>query len=212
MGRVRVPWCWLTCAVIVAAAGHSVRADVTRGDEGLGCDPVGPCGGQLLGSWRLVKTCADMAPPSALCRAAPVDQSQLAFDGTLALEADGTFTIAVTPKGTWTTAVPDHCLVGLSCAAFGDAVSASGQSAPVDRASCDDGATGCQCSFRVRRQTQSARGTFTTGDGVLTLDRGRAEPGAAVDYCVSGDWLTIAAGRISIGGVTLTGDLVFRRR
>src|SRR6185369_6604759 len=156
--------------------------------------------------------CADMAPPSALCRMAPVDESKLGFDGTLGLDADGAFALTVTPKGSWSAAVPDHCLVGLSCADFGDAIAASGQSAPVDRAACTDGPTGCACSFRVRRLSQSERGRYSTAGGVLSLDRDRVGPLAAMDYCVSGDWLTIAAGRITVGAVTLTGDLVFRRR
>src|SRR5436190_7646601 len=188
MVGVRVCGRWLALAATVVGGGvlgrgARAQAPVARADDGPGCDPVGPCGGELLGSWRLVRTCADLAPPSALCRAAPVDESQLGFDGSLGLDEHGGFAISVTPRGTWTAAVPDHCLVGLSCADFGDAVAASGQSAPLERVRCEDSADACRCSFRLRRQTQSARGSFTTAGGILTLDRGGG-PDAAVDYCV----------------------------
>jgi hypothetical protein len=201
-------------AAVALGAGHA-RGDGKRsadaGGENLGCDPVGPCGGELAGSWKLGRSCAELVTPPVICSAAAVDGSGVVLDGTLTLGSDGNYTALIVPRGAWTASVPAGCLLGLSCSDFAGAVMASGQGAPLDRVTCERRGSDCQCAFRLRPQAQLQQGHFSRSGTTLLLDgaRGDADP---LEYCAAGDKLTIAAARMTVGAVSLTGDLVFQRR
>jgi hypothetical protein len=196
----------------VALACALAGAPVARGlaDDAPSCEPAATCDSGLAGRWRVDRGCVELVPPPGLCPTARIDSSAVAFSGTWSFADDGSFAVSLTPRGSWSAQVPHECLMGLSCSDFGDAILASGQGAPLEGATCDMRGAGCACTFRLRRQAQWEEGSFAKAGGTLTLDRGRGET-ESFDHCASGDRLTIAAGKLTVGAVSVTGDLVLRR-
>jgi hypothetical protein len=205
-GQRRTRWRWAALACGLAGAPLAPG----RADDAPSCEPASTCDGGLAGRWRLDRGCIELVPPPGLCSTARIDGSGVSFAGTWDFADDGSFSVALTPRGSWAAHVPATCTMGLSCAEFGDAILASGQGAPLEAASCEERAGACACTFRLRRQTQWEQGSFAKAGTTLTLDRGHGET-ESFDHCASGDRMTIALGKLTVGTVSVTGDLVLRR-
>jgi hypothetical protein len=196
-------------ALVVAWLAGAWVAGCGGGGSPDACGRVEPCGGDLVGTWRLSSACSTQpALPAKLCAAATVKHSSFEVSGTATFGADGTYGISATTWGTIEVSVPASCLTG------GDVTSSCTQlalQAPANiGAQCLASGDGCFCTFVIPSHDVAEAGTYAANGSMLTA----APPGGLVDgaaYCVAGDRLHVIAldpSSTSSAVPTVVGDLV----
>jgi hypothetical protein len=213
----------LHCVACVAIAGCGSGANKNGsggnggggggagGGDGGACSVPSACGGNLVGTWKIVSACGSIesnaCPPS---QNISVETSWV--QATYTFAADGTLTL--TGSGTTTEVIryPVGCLLPVvdagvteACAAFQDLIRAATQhpdaGPPITSIvsfTCSMDANGvCLCNEVLTVGPQPQTGTYTTnGDQLIFADLG-ADAGTSGasneygDYCVSGNALTI---------------------
>lgn len=181
------------------------------GVNGGACSVPTACGGNLVGTWRIVSACGSIesnaCPPSqSISFETSWVQATYTFagDGTLTLTASGTATEAIRyPVGCLSPVVDAG--VTEACAAFQDLIRAGIQQADagapitsITSFTCSmDGNGVCLCNEVVMAATQTQTSAYTTsGDQLTFIDLG-ADAGTSGasdvhgDYCVSGNTLTM---------------------
>jgi hypothetical protein len=151
------------------------------------CGRVAPCGGEVVGAWKLSSACSTAPPlPAKLCAAATVRHSSFDVSGTATFGADLSFSLDANASGTIEVSVPTSCLT------FGDATATCAQITPQAPAGvdvqCVESGDGCLCTFVILAHAVSESGTYSTS-GSMLMD---TPAGGAVDqvgYCVAGDRL-----------------------
>jgi hypothetical protein len=208
-------------------SGGSGGTNTDAAVNGTSCDTFTACGGNIVGTWRLVSTCLAISSsgcPSSERISVQTSPSQVTYtfagDGTLTLTASGQVTEALR--------YPLACLGSVTDAGIPQACAdtervlvtppqtadAGTSSVEVTSASCAAAANeACACTVVVRYTSpQTASGAYATSGSQLTLvgsgsDGGAPDAGASSvsEYCVAGNTLTIhTAGNTSDGVATLT--------
>jgi hypothetical protein len=207
-------------------SGGSGGTNVDAAVNGISCDPFTACGGNIVGTWRLISSCGSISnspcPPSErIAFKSSVTQSTYTF------ASDGTFTFAASGDLTEALRYPLACLSGITDAGIPQACAdierlfvtptgdAGTQTVVVKSASCSAAANdSCACTAVLGSTSgaQTTSGSYTTSGNQLTLvasasDGGVRDAGAdsGWEYCVSGNTLTLHTFSSSGDGVmTLT--------
>jgi hypothetical protein len=203
-------------------AGTNVDAAV----NGISCDPFAACGGNIVGTWRLVSSCGSVSSwpcPSSDRIAVKSSVTQEAYT----FASNGTFSVAASGDLTETLVYPPACLGGITDAGISQACAdiesafltrtgdAGTQMVVVKSASCSAAANdACVCNavLTTTGSQIATSGSYTTSGNQVTLiasasDGGVRDAGtdAAWEYCVSGNTLTLHTVSSSADGVmTLT--------
>ena len=191
------------------------------------CGMVQPCGGAVVGTWKVSDECQPGASSATSSSCGVTITSRLTLSGTFTFNADLTYAESLLQSGAFTVSVPATCLSPRSaiatCADVQAFYQGTVQSHP-DRyrsVSCAGAGAGCECQIEVVPQSATSSGTYATGTmaggpGTLRLtDSSGSSVGG--DYCVSGNELHLLgdtpSGDGGTGGpVTITSDLVARKQ
>jgi hypothetical protein len=186
------------------------------------CEPVEPCGGDVVGTWVAAGSClpvsgmADMSGFGLGCTAAPVTGA-LEVSGTWTANADGSFTDGTTTSGDSQIELPEECLnvsgTTTSCDRLGGALQALGF-ATVTCVDAESG-SGCTCSATAEQTGGLAMlvfgppttGTYMTADNVVTTST-PAGSNTEYAYCVSDNTMVMTPQTTGKTGA-LTGTIVF---
>ena len=153
---------------------------------------VQPCGGDVVGEWRVEALCVTRAALEAsfaeiaagsFCPTQTLGNDTRGASGSLALNGDLTYAMSVTVTGTTEFNVPASCLGGASCAdvsASLHAEIAAGLYLGILAGSCS-GTLNCLC-HEVLSQPLSGSGTYSTAGAALTADGVLGD----AQYCVQG--------------------------
>jgi len=179
------------------------------------CDPFTACGGNIVGTWRVVSVCGSVSSPA--CPSSERITAHTTYNQmTYTFAGDGTFTATLSGDATEALRYPLACLGTVTDAGIPQACTdiervfvtstqtGDAGTQPVELASASCAASGnqtCACAVVVRFTVpQSTSGTYTTSGNQLSLaapavDGGVGDAGAdpAAEYCVSGNTLTIHA-------------------
>jgi hypothetical protein len=158
-----------------------------------GCFKVQPCGGDLVGEWRLDAFCVQRASLEAtfaasvaggFCPTQMLGNATRAVSGSLVLNADLTYSMTGTITGSTDFIVPASCLAGTNCATVSASLQAqiaAGSHPELVSASCSGG-TSCLCHEMLSVPLAGA-GTYSTAGATLTANA----PLGSSQYCVQGD-------------------------
>jgi hypothetical protein len=184
---------------VLAHTDSGGAPDLAR-SPGAGCEAVVPCGGAVVGTWKIESGClrTDVPSTGSVCQPFTVVGAP-SFVGEFALESTGSYSSVVTitssSKGTYSTA----CLVqmGVTCSQLN---SAFAQPAGVQTGTCTSSPSGdCDCSVDFR-STSTEQGAYSMSGSTLTMTpQGSASPTVA-DYCVQGNTLRIRTVETSSAG------------
>jgi hypothetical protein len=187
--------------------GHATGTGGSGGN-GASCPSVSPCGGNLVGTWKVTQTCLTATGNLGnLCDGgdAPANLA-FSFSGTLTFNADGTYSSALTGSETAHEYFPSGCApFGATCAQLGQQVIDGGS------ISCSlDSAGGCTCDSMAPARDSSQSGTYaTSGSTVSTTHDGTT---SVASYCVQGSVLYEIAGPGDGGVLTSMGVAVLTRQ
>jgi len=163
---------WLGVVTCVVGCGSP-----SNGDEIAGGCGGGACGGDLHGTWNIVRGCYGKAViDGGLCDAATVSVSNIHETGTLSFNGDGTFVTTVTTADDVARNTPESCLAGFvpNCASL------------TSTGSCATSGDMCVCkSSETSPYSQS--GTYAVSGSQVTM---MATVGTKIwDFCAQGSAL-----------------------
>ncbi|SRR6266540_1783114 len=159
------------------------------------CGQVQPCGGDVVGNWRMLGACLNSAAlqeslETAVCPGVTISVSNLQLTGTLSLNADQSYTAgSVIETFTMVETVPSSCLAGMTCADLDASLNADVPPEGVESASCS-GTSSCTCRLNFRVSAMGESGTYTAAGTTLTT----TDAAGSVDtsqYCVQGNLLHV---------------------
>jgi hypothetical protein len=181
--------------------GSSGSGGVVISDE---CPDYAPCGGDIVGSWRVTAICGAVTPAAALlpCDTATASQS-LTIDGVYTFNADGTASIGGTAQGAIDVEVSDECAMeqGLSAQEFcqlfellaagglGTGMGDMGQAPPVD-VDCTYADSVCTCHAEQDVPLDENSTYVVSGNEITVTNTDDGEVFAG-DFCVDGDELML---------------------
>ncbi len=168
------------------------------------CPDYAPCGGDIVGSWRVTSICGDLAPAEELspCEGTTPTQT-LDINGVYTFNADGTATVEGTAHGTFDIEVSDECAAEggattaeqfcvlfelLAAGGLGMDAGGMGEALPIE-VDCNyaDGVCVCHAEQDVvldETSTYEVSGneiTITDAEGAVT----------EADFCIDGDELML---------------------
>jgi hypothetical protein len=204
----------------LAATGAACSSDGPIGGAGGGgaagaaagasCTSVTPCGGSVVGAWKVASSCLklsgdmDVTLASLGCAKVPVTGS-LTTTGTFVANPDGTFVDNTTTTGSATFPLERACLsissVERTCEEVGGIFKALGWTT----SSCSE--TSGQCNCQVTAEQHGGLGTIsgvatpsgmytTSGNNLTTTD-------LTSPYCASNDMLTVTPQLSGLTGTIL---------
>jgi len=171
-----------------ASAGSAQGGSPANADT---CQPIVPCGGSVVGMWRINQYCADLVSipiPFHECPEASV-RSGTELSGTISFDANGSMQADLQEL------LYVHAHIPASCASEADCRVFESGFAPMPRASGDgcvyDVKDGCTCS-KTQRAPQPATGSYQVLASQLTVSTSiTAYPLAMASFCASGNALLL---------------------
>jgi hypothetical protein len=196
-------------SVLSLGCGSSSGNDVIGG---AGCG-VGPCGGDIVGTWNATGLCVDKsvlmsAFVSGLmdgCSGASLaDTTSFTPSGTLTFNSDLSYDIALTLNGSVAINVPPSCFQGATCAQFGAALQDAVANDPsIQSVACTGN---CVCTFVEAPMQDAERGTYlVSGSSLLTTPASQTAPDTTA-FCVKGTTSTFtqpAMARMETGVIAI---------
>jgi len=200
------------------------------GAAGGSCPALVPCGGDVVGSWRLVQQCNPPTTGSIACAGEKVYFAPAAgYSATYTFAANGALTIVTSGAMTATLHYPAECLdsdagIGSACEEIQQSMQSTLQAAAdagTDSSlqslsiSCTTVASAaCDCVESITYSPITSTGTYTISGTQITVnvthpslksDGGAPDAGAAtaIDYCVSGTTLILGASDGTSNGGTI---------
>lgn len=170
-----------------AGASGAGNVSVSSGDS---CPAFTPCGGELLGDWKLEQMCLQIAVPAALtafCPDVKLTLSPVRATGTVSFKADNTMTSSAEVSFDEHIQFPTSCLTEDLCSSYASQLS----TAPgVTTGHCDyDTSTGCSCTLTSSQPSMNS-GTYQVQGGNVTVTN--ATGAMEVDsFCVSANTLRV---------------------
>ncbi len=160
------------------------------GSAALDCSPISPCGGELLGRWKVVDYCPPTASTVPECTGVIADESVIG-DFFYVFEADGVLRVEGTPVLTVDVSASEACTKAMGysdAAAYCAEVTAAETEENVTR-TCSASEGRCDCHTEIEQLAGVPEQTYSASDGVLRIGF-EAQP-ALVEgaYCVTGDSL-----------------------
>jgi hypothetical protein len=187
---------------------------------GGSCPALTPCGGNIVGTWRLKSVCIKRAPTDAAiaCSMQSTGSSMGAgYKATYTFNANGTFTGSFSGSTTQTLNYPgvacsrSDASAGQYCADIQQSIQSAyaaaadaGTVSPITSFSLTCTALGsevCKCDESLTYDPYTIDGTYTTSGDILTVTMtgvsllgdagiGDGGTGSSLAYCVSGNTLT----------------------
>ena len=184
----------------------------------LGCAQVEPCGGDVLGSWKLaagcINTAALTATIAAVCPGASASAAAPTVAGTLTFNSDSSYVATgVSETVAVTEVVPLSCTGQTSCAAFAQTIMDS-STTPVP-VTCTGSST-CTCTISASMTAMTESGTYyTAGTTLSTIPTSGTQSND--DYCVKGSALHILSVDTTMnmgpmGQATIASDIVAQKQ
>jgi hypothetical protein len=177
----------LLAFAMLASAGCS-----TSGGDGNGVIGCGTpaCGGNLVGTWRIVSLCGASTYQTTQLYCAEkitIERGGVTVTGTAEYAADGGYTETITQSGTMHITYPASCLGTMMGASSCDDVAKlyAGSGASY---SCSD-AGGCACTAQLVNDTFTDQGTYRIIGTGVTKQSPRFIMISPADYCVQGNRL-----------------------
>ena len=163
------------------------------------CAPFVACGGDLIGTWKIVSNCHDPPVEQAGCES--LQYSAEVSQGTFDFSDAGVFREDYVSSFHLVTVVPAGCITS-SCADFQADNQAHIASIGSGTVSCSASDGGCRCETdEVTRQSSSAPYSVNGSTVRIVVDPTRGSFSES-EYCVIGDQLTLH--RAGIGSSTFS--------
>jgi hypothetical protein len=197
-------------SLVVVAAIMSVTSLACGGGSSNGsCGTFTPCGGSVVGTWKITSACvstADAGVPKADAACSMASGSpNMKYDGTFTFRTDGTYTADLALSGSETLTYSAGCFSGAySCSTIDSVFKNPGTADAGVSGSCTSGSSGsCTCSETFDINPTSTNGTYTTSDSAITTTSGSNSSPESSDYCVQGNTLTLRSSSSSGQSSTL---------
>jgi hypothetical protein len=187
--------------------------------SGGACGKVQPCGGSVVGSWKLDEACVGPTVASASLLGFCPDSTTtatLTAAGTASFNQDGTYTRTISIGGTAHVSIPPSCLVvpalgvTLTCDQVGQLATPGLTVTPfaeVQSATCASSGSTCECTVTLNPQVMTQTGTYDATGTQLSQFSGGGTTLEQDYYCVQGGKLhlmdaTLSASAGATGGAT----------
>lgn len=162
----------------VEADGMSQPDTGAQGECNASMGPSDACGGDLVGNWSYVEACADpdvvMGAIKVVCPTASGSNFDISTSQTAKLNFTATdYDLEVKTDVAFDLNVPVICATTLGgCATVQGLVESGFTTSGLEgTVSCTDNGGACDCAMAFAYDIQDA-GTYTTADGIATLDNG----------------------------------------
>jgi hypothetical protein len=180
------------------------------------CGTVQPCGGSLVGTWKIEDTCLAngdvVVDASNICPSASLVATKVSGKGMKTWADDGTYHSMGGLSFDFKLTVPNSCFdADKSCAGLEAAMKADPS---FGSASCKTSSAACRCEFS--RAQSDETGTYVASGTTLTTTPADGAP--SIDqYCVRGDelhdiGLDMSMPMGSMGMAKIVGDIVLTRQ
>jgi hypothetical protein len=216
MGSCRA-WAFLgTMVFVISCGGGGGQATDGgtggTGGSGAGCASVSPCGGNIVGTWKVTQSCVtateDFSTAASGCTGASADLG-ITYGGSVTYNADLTFDYsAVTASEVVHEHFPSGCdPFGLTCQQLGQTATDAG----TGRCSTDT-TGGCNCDSTLMLTSTSPTGTYTVSGSKLTATSSMTGMPSTTSYCVQGSLLYLILDQTTDGGLDAMGGIVLARQ
>jgi hypothetical protein len=189
---------------------------------GGSCGQVQPCGGAVVGTWKVANVCIlDSAmlglDASSICATATIELTKFTGTGGVTYGADQTYQDTGTVTIDFKLTVPTTCFAtGKSCADVQDGyVQEMKTDSTLKSASCATSGAACVCQISTVQDATEAGTYATSGTMLSTTPTGGTA--SSDSYCVQGNELHDLSVDMSMpmgnmGTVKITGDIVFTKQ
>jgi hypothetical protein len=192
----------------LGTGGAAATGGTTGTGGGPACNSVSPCGGNVVGTWKVSSSCLsltgsmDVLLTSLGCSTVQVNGS-MQTTGTFTANADGSYADNTTTKGSVAFSLAPSCLtissVPVECEKAGSIFQGLGWTTTA----CTLSNGQCNCSLSVEQRgglgfissSATMKGSYTTSGSTLTTD-----DGLSYSYCASGEQLTVTPQMSSLKG------------
>jgi hypothetical protein len=183
------------------------------------CGKVSPCGGDVVGTWKIVDSCEEGSSLSTANSSCPSETGQvtsMSASGTATFNSDMTYALSLTESFSETLSVPMSCLsmggITVTCDELTTALGGLLESDGGTTTNCTASGSGCDCNISLSGLTTNDMGTYTVSGNTLTTTS-TTSPGTTGggDYCVQGgNTLHLISTQMGAGGApgTPAADLV----
>ena len=181
-----------------SGAGSSGAGSSGAGSSGAGapnngstCPVVVPCGGDLVGDWKVKQECVQIGEDAiaGLCPGATIGVTDLTADGTVSFKADNTMTSSGNFSFTETIRFPTSCMTADQCRTY--AIALSAEPSVMNPQCVYDALTGCSCTMTSSQATMNS-GTYQVQGSTVTITSAAGAQPEVDSFCVSGNTLSIA--------------------
>jgi hypothetical protein len=173
-----------------------------------GCLQVQPCGGDVVGTWRVVGGCVNAAALTAVAQCpAWMISAGLDVSGTLTFNGDLSYAFNIAETITTSQSIPLSCTSFSSCA---DVQADLAAASPTSAATCT-GSTTCACHSTLSIPSTAINGTYTTSGTMLQLTSATSSVTTDV-FCVQGSTLHLMGIDHSTGQTVVIVDDVAQKQ
>lgn len=185
--------------------------------DGGSCGTVQPCGGSVVGTWKVASTCVlddslFATDATDICATATIHVNNVSATGGVTYGADETYQDSGSITVGFQLTIPTSCLqAGATCS---DVDASFASDSTVTSHSCATSGAACVCSI-VMTDPMTDSGTYSTsGTNLTTTPAGGS---ASTDsYCIAGGMLHDLTVDMSMatamGKVKIQGDVVFTKQ
>lgn len=203
----------LYCLGILSA----ISLSACGGDSESSCSNAAPCGGSIVGTWRVTSSCLSVSSSAFAegCPGATASSSNLRITGSGTYNADLTYVSSAALSGSMSMTLPAACLMAAGFIITCPELQALFATDPTfSSPTCTMAGSACKCVLPLSGQTTTESGTYTTtAAGVLTATP-QGETAEENDYCVKGTTLTISPhqGTMMMGEAGISGSITFAKQ
>jgi hypothetical protein len=168
--------------------------DAAAGDD---CGTVSACGGDIVGTWTIVAACSSGSTSETGCPGLSSHLNSLTGRGTIAFNADMTYSASLDISESLTIVFPAACVpASASCDDLAQSLITSTQAATVS-GGCSPSNHGCACSVDLQVRPNDSMGTYSVSGSALTTTP--SSTGADISilgdgFCVRGSTLHLISG------------------
>jgi hypothetical protein len=164
-----------------------IADQIERGGGGGNCGKVSPCGGNIVGSWKITNSCVTNSTINPMNTSCPGETGKVnSFDyGTATFNADGTYSTSTGGSASETLTIPKSCVSTITCDQLTMALNNTDGGAS---GTCVTSGSNCDCTFAISAQTSTETGTYTTSGTSITTTPASGTAGTN-GYCVQGSTL-----------------------
>jgi hypothetical protein len=167
--------------------GGNVGSGGNPDGSSASCMQVSPCGGDVVGTWRISQSCVIATGDLTTCAGATVELD-LVIGGTVTYNADRTYSSMPTGgAGTYHEHFPPGCMpYGMTCDQLEQTL---GDGGATTTATCSTDSTGaCNCVGQEPEMATNQAGTYVTSGSTLTTTT-QDGTSSSSNYCVRGNTL-----------------------